>query len=70
MPTIGRICAQYRREGGYRLSDIARDTKTTPANICHFEHDRNDSRDIFLWYILHGLTAEYIQNNMEVRNNE
>lgn len=63
MNTIGKICAKYRREIGYRLIDVAEDTGYTFGNISAFENGRNDNGNILLWYITHGLTAEYIKMN-------
>lgn len=66
--SIGKICAKYRKECGYRQIDVSLDTGYAVTNVSSFENGRNDNGYLFLWYILHGMTAEYLLENGVTEN--
>lgn len=51
---IGRVAGEWRREHEITQLDIANELGTTFTNISSFEHGKNDSATILLWYVLHG----------------
>lgn len=60
---IGRQCANFRREHGYTLFDIAYNLGYKDiSGISRFEHGQNDSAYILLWYLLHGMQLERSDN--------
>ena len=62
---IGKICQRFRREQGYNQTRVAADTGYTAENISAFENGRNDNGKILMWYVLHGMSAEYIRECIE-----
>lgn len=57
---MGQRCKQYRIEHGYYQTDVASDMGYSVENISSFENGRNDNARILLWYMAHGMNAEYL----------
>ena len=57
---MGRRCKKFRVEHGYFQTDVASDTGYSVENISSFETGRNDNARILLWYLDHGMNAEYL----------
>lgn len=57
---IGNKCRCFRREQGITQNKVAEDTGYSCENISSFENGRNDNSRILLWYMLHGMTIEYL----------
>jgi transcriptional regulator with XRE-family HTH domain len=59
---IGAICQLYRTDvlGKYQC-DVSEDTGYAIETISSFENGRNNNATILLWYVLHGLDADFIK---------
>lgn len=55
---IAENCYKLRLELGYTLLAVAEECRTSPQDICAFEHARNNSATIFYWYIKRGVKID------------
>lgn len=59
---VSKRCKLYREQLGKTQKDVARDLGYSPENVSSFETGRNNNMIILLWYIQHGMTYEFLNN--------
>lgn len=63
--TMGARCKAYRLEHGYKQLDVSCGTGYSIENISAFECGRNDNARILLWYLTHGMTVQYLYDEVD-----
>lgn len=60
LKNLGAKCKEYRLSMGILQIHVAEETGYSLENISAFETGRNDNARILLWYLLHGMTIDYL----------
>lgn len=58
---LGRMCKTFRREHDIAMKTIADDLDYSVESISAFERGKINTSRILLWYVKHGLNADYIK---------
>lgn len=63
LKTLGAACQYYRTEALNRKQiDVSRETNYSIENVSSFENGRNNNAMIFLWYVNHGFSDQFLKN--------
>lgn len=54
LKALGNRCRAFRRDNGYTVEQIAKDTNYGIRSIYAFEEGKCNNAIILLWYISHG----------------